>query len=525
MNVIEMRGITKRFGPVVANDHIDLAVRKGEIHALLGENGAGKTTLMNILYGLYHKDSGDIVVNGIRSEIRDASDAIRLKIGMVHQHFMLVAPFTVAENLVLGTDLTDKLLFDFDKAVEYTEKVSKQYGLRIDPKAKVASLSVGLRQRVEILKALYRGAETLILDEPTAVLTPQEIDNLFNVLRQFKAEGKTIIFITHKLKEVMAISDRITVLRRGKVIGTVEKSKTTPRELARMMVGRDILFEVPKREAQQPVEALRIENLVVYDARHLPAVNGVNLSLCRGEILGIAGVEGNGQSELCEALRGLRRASRGCILFCERDLCNRSPREINAAGVAHIPEDRQARGLIPDFTVQYNLILGVHYRLPFAKGFILDHEAIRSYAQRLIAAFDIRTPSEQVQAKYLSGGNQQKLVVAREFGKDPEVVIAVQPTRGLDIGATEYVHQKLVEVRDQGRVVLLISTDLDEIIALSDRIAVIYEGKIMDVRKTREFAREEIGLLMMGKKAAEIGRTEPVAVEETGMVSWQNRGE
>ena len=507
MNAVEMRGITKRFGPVVANDGLSLTVRSGEILALLGENGAGKTTLMNILYGLCPKDAGEIYVRGRRVEIRDVRDALALKIGMVHQHFMLIARFTVAENVVLGTDLSDRFWFDERGAVRRTTDLARRYSFDIDPTARVWDLSVGVRQRVEILKAIHRGAEILILDEPTSVLAPQETERLFEALRTFKSEGKAVVFITHKLPEVMAISDRVSVLRAGRLVGTVPTAETNANQLARMMVGRDAatsLFEVDSRVPSTPDRVLlRIEGLVVRDARGALAVKGIDLECRAGEIVGIAGVEGNGQMELVQALRGLRPVERGQIIVNGKDLTNKRPREINNCGCCHIAADRQLRGLMLSDSVQRNLVLGLHRRPPFARGPLLNHSEIRRHARRLIRNFDIRTPGIETPVRHLSGGNQQKVILARELSKEPDVVIAAQPTRGLDIAATHYVRQKLTEVRNRGKAVLLFSTDLDEVLALSDRVAVMFDGQIMDVRQTHELSRHEVGLLMMGHRNGE----------------------
>lgn len=503
INAVEMQNITKRFPGVVANDDITFSVLKGEIHGLLGENGAGKTTLMNILYGLYEPDSGEIYVHNQKADISEPSDAISLGIGMIHQHFMLIPPFTVAENVVLGIEPLRGLLLDREKAAKEVQEISHKYGLAVDPNVKVQELSVGIEQRVEILKALYRGAEILILDEPTAVLTPQEGEELFKVMKSLKEEGKTIIFITHKLKEPMATCDRITVLRKGKLVGTVLAEKTDISSLARMMVGRDVCFEVEKRPHPYGSTVMEVKELEVYNDRGIKALQGVNLVLRKGEILGIAGVEGNGQLELVETLTGLRKAATGKILIKGRDMINHSARDIIMAGVSHIPEDRQKRGLILDFSLAENLILGSHFVKPFSHRFRMDYRRIYTYSDRLVEAFDIRGTGIESQVKYLSGGNQQKVIVAREIGRRPEIIIASQPTRGLDVGAIEYVHEQLLKMREDGMAILLISADLDEVLSLSDRVAVIYEGKIVGERDPQKATEEELGLLMAGGKVRE----------------------
>jgi simple sugar transport system ATP-binding protein len=497
--VLEMKGITKRFPGVLANDEVDFTLENGEIHALLGENGAGKSTLMKILYGLYQADSGTICVNGQEVQIREPNDALRLGIGMVHQHFMLVQRFTVAESLVLGAEPRRRGIFlDMDTAVAKVKEVSEQYGLAIDPTARIMDISVGMQQRVEILKALLRGADILVLDEPTAVLTPQEVSELFVIMRNLKARGKSIIFITHKLKEVMAISEHVTVIRRGKVVGALDTVATSVDELATLMVGRDVELVVEKGPADPGDDVLAVEDLQVLDARRLPAVRGVSLSVRSGEIVGIAGVDGNGQSELVEAITGMRRSIAGKVTLAGRDVTNREPRKLFESGVVHIPADRQRHGLVLDFTVAENMVLQTYYRPPFSTKSRLNWEAIRREARRLIEQFDIRTPGEDVSASSLSGGNQQKVIVARELSRHPELVVAAQPTRGLDVGAIEFVHQKLVEARDAGKAVLLVSLELDEILALSDRIAVMYEGEIVGVLDREEATEELLGLMMAG---------------------------
>ncbi len=500
--VVEMRTITVRFPGVIANDNVTLDVYPGEILALLGENGAGKTTLMNVLYGLYKPDEGEIRIHGQPVSIANPNDAIKLGIGMVHQHFMLIAPFTVAENIVLGVEPVNvggKL--DMDKAIHDVEELSKQYGLVVDPHARIETISVGMQQRVEILKALYRGAEVLILDEPTAVLTPQEVDELAVIMRSLVRQGKSIIFITHKLREVIAISDRVTVLRRGKCVGTGETENTTQEELAQMMVGRKVVLSVDKEPVKTGDTVLSVQNLHARGSRKLPALKGVSFDVKAGEIVGIAGIEGNGQSELVETLTGLRKATSGHIYVNGTNLANSNPRALIEEGVAHIPEDRQNRGLILDFTVAENFILRNYYKPPFAQGINLDYRKVHAHARELIEEFDVRTPSENVPVRSLSGGNQQKVVVARELSGEPQLLIASQPTRGLDVGAIEFVHRRLLAQRDQGKAILLISLELEEVMSLSDRILVIYEGQIVGEMTPDEATEGELGLLMAGGHA------------------------
>lgn len=500
---VEMKNITKKFGDFTANDNIDLMVKKGEIHALLGENGAGKSTLMNILYGLYLPTSGDIYINGEKAIIRDANDAIKYGLGMVHQHFMLVNPFTVVENIILGMEPTKGLKLDMKKAREDVTSLSKKYGLYINPDEKIEDITVGMQQRVEILKTLFRGADILIFDEPTAVLTPQEIEELGNILKALKEVGKTIIIITHKLKEIKAMADRCTIIRRGKKIDTVDVDKVTENDLADMMVGRKVTLTVNKEKREAMDTVLEIRDLVVKDSRKLNIVNGLNLDLKNGEILGIAGVDGNGQSQLIEALTGLCKAESGSIKIHGKEMLNKTPKEIHEAGLYNIPENRQKRGLVLEFSVAQNLILENYNQEPFAKGCILNENSISKNAQELMEKFDIRPRKESYPAGSLSGGNQQKVIIAREITQNPDILLAAQPTRGLDVGAIEYVHRFLVNQRDAGKAVLLISFELDEIFALSDRIAVIYEGKILDIKKADETDEKEIGLLMAGGKNEE----------------------
>ncbi|HKS69804.1 MAG TPA: ABC transporter ATP-binding protein [Ktedonobacterales bacterium] len=496
---VQMRDITKTWPGVVADDHVNFDVLRGEIHALVGENGAGKSTLMNILYGLLHPDSGEILINGEPVNIHGPRDAIALGIGMVHQHFMLIPVMTVGENIVLGRELTTAGgVYDTARVTREIRELSDRYGLAIDPNATVADLPVGLQQRVEILKVLYRGADILILDEPTGVLTPQETAELFRVLRGLKAQGKTIVFISHKLQEVLEISDQVTVLRRGKVIGTVPTKSTDEEELARMMVGRAVLLRVEKTPAKPGPVALRVEHLEVKNEQDLLAVKDVSFELHSGEILGVAGVEGNGQSELIEALAGTRPVVSGKVYVGERDVTNTGAREVRDAGMGHIPEDRRGTGLILNYSIADNLIFGRQRQPRFARnGFVLKLTSIYDWAKRLIAEFDVRTPSYETPVRSLSGGNQQKVIVARELGSEPRVLLAAQPTRGVDIGAIEFIHRQLVAQRDAGAAILLVSAELEEIRSLSDRIAVMYEGRIVDI-VSPETSEDRLGLLMTG---------------------------
>lgn len=497
--VIEMKGITKVFPGTIANDNVDFDLLQGETHVLLGENGAGKTTLMNILYGLYQQEKGDIYVDGQLVKIDNPNEAIKLGIGMVHQHFMLVDNFTVAENIILGREPKKGLKLDRKKAVADVKEIADKYGFAIDPNAVVEDISVGQQQKVEILKALYRGAKILILDEPTAVLTPQEIDELGKIIDNLKKEGKSVILITHKLKEVMSMSDRVTIIRRGKVTGIVNTRDTNIDELAELMVGRKVNLVVEKETAKLGAEILKVENLSANDQRGIPAVKNVSFEVRSGEILGIAGVDGNGQTELLEVLTGLRKPHDGNVTMNGKDLYGKSPREVIDAGVGHIPEDRHKRGLILKYSLVENSILGIHKNKEFTKnGFIMDYKAIRTHCEKLIEEFDVRTPNADVFASALSGGNQQKLIAAREISKDPELLIAAQPTRGIDVGAIEYIHSRLVEERDKGKAVLLVSLELDEVLALSDRIAVMYDGKIVDILDRKDADEQKLGILMAG---------------------------
>ncbi len=495
--VLEMRGIRKQFPGVLANDDVSLEVRHGEVHALLGENGAGKSTLMNILYGLYRPDSGEIRLNGRRVAFSSARDAIGAGIGMVHQHFMLIPVMTVAENIVLGVEPRAGVLLDERGAEQGVLELSQQFGLVVDPTALVSEISVGQEQRVEILKALYRGADLLILDEPTAVLTPQEAGELFGIIRSLQADGKSIIFITHKLKEVLEIADRITVLRRGKRIETVPREGATEESLARAMVGREVLFRVEKEVAQPGEVLLDVEDLHVVDDREVEKVRGVSLQVRAGEIVGLAGVDGNGQTELVEALTGLRATAGGRISVAGQELRHASAREVLDAGVGHIPEDRQRRGLVLEFSIAENVSLHDYSKPPESRWGWLFPQRMIDRARGLIGEFDVRGGGPLTAAGALSGGNQQKLVAAREIARDPKVLVAAQPTRGLDVGAIEYLHRRLVAERDEGRAILLVSLELDEILSLSDRILVLYEGEIVG-EHTGEVSEEQIGLEMLG---------------------------
>jgi len=497
--VLELRGITKRFPGVLANDHIDLTLEKGSIHALLGENGAGKTTLMNILYGLYRPDEGEIYVNGEKIDIHSPSDAIQRGIGMVHQHFMLIPVFTVTENVMLGDEVTRRGGFlDREKAAQRIRQISEQYGLRVNPESYVKDLPVGVQQRVEIIKLLYREADILIFDEPTAVLTPQEADELFEIMRSLTDQGKSIIFISHKLREVLDVSDIITVIRRGKVVGSTTPAEADQKTLASMMVGREVELELERTPARVGEVVLEVENLIVADDTDQIAVENVNFEVKSGEILGVAGVQGNGQTELVEALTGLRSKESGKVTLIGKNITDVPVRTITETGAAHIPEDRQRDGLILPFPVMDNLVLCTYYQQPFAKGALIQWDVILKNAEKLIDAFDIRTPSPLTLVGALSGGNQQKVIVARELSRPITLLVAAQPTRGLDVGSIEYIHSQILKRRDEGVAVLLVSTELDEILQLSDRIAVMYRGRITAIVPSEEATKEYIGLLMAG---------------------------
>jgi simple sugar transport system ATP-binding protein len=488
---------------VLANDAVDLTVESGEILGLLGENGAGKTTLMNILYGLYSADSGEILINGEPQSFSGPGDAIAAGIGMVHQHFMLVPVFDVTENVVLGVEPTvGPGVIDIKEARREVAEISRKYGLDVDPRAIIEDLPVGIQQRVEIIKVLFREAEFLVFDEPTAVLTPQEVEEFFGILRGLRDAGKAIIFITHKLKEVGAISDRIAVLRRGANVGETTPEQATENQLAEMMVGRPVELVVAKGLAEPGEAMLTVSDLVVLDERDHPAVDGVSLEVHAGEIVGIAGVQGNGQTELVEALTGLRPPLDGSITIAGVDSTHADPRAIHLLSVAHVPEDRQRRGLVLNFTVAENMVLDNYHSEPYSTGLSMDWDATRQAATHLVEQYDVRTPSIEVPMSTLSGGNQQKVIVAREFGRDVKLVIASQPTRGLDVGSIEYIHERIVEERDMGAAILIVSTELDEVMALSDRILVIFGGRIVAELDPKEVTAAEIGLYMAGSKAS-----------------------
>ncbi|NLY36129.1 MAG: ABC transporter ATP-binding protein [Tissierellia bacterium] len=498
--IVEMRNITKRFPGIIANANVTLQLKKGEIHALLGENGAGKSTLMSVLFGFYQPEEGEIFVRGEKVDIKSPNIAYELGIGMVHQHFQLIDNFTVVENIILG-DEPGGILIDYDKARKQVKELSLQYGLGVDPDSKIEDISVGMQQRVEILKVLYRKAEIIILDEPTAVLTPQEIDELIGIMKNFAAEGKSVILITHKLKEIIASADRVTVLRQGKYIGTVNVKDTTEGELAELMVGREVNFDVDKAPAQPGEDVMVIKDLWVKDQRKLDALKGLNLHLRRGEILGIAGVDGNGQQELVEAVTGLRKVEKGDIILQGKSIINDSIRERITKGIAYIPEDRQRRALVMDFRLDENIVLKTYENEPLSHGLLLDEVEIKKKGKRIIDEFDVRS-SEGIDTivRNMSGGNQQKAIIGREVDLDPLVMVASQPSRGLDVGAIEYVHKRLVELRDQGKAVLLVSFELDEIMSVSDRINVIYQGRITGDVLPEETTVQELGLMMSGSK-------------------------
>jgi simple sugar transport system ATP-binding protein len=503
--MIELREITKRFGDVLANDRISINVTPGTIHAIVGENGAGKSTVMRIAYGFYTADSGEILINGQVREIRTPHDAIALGIGMVHQHFMLVEPMTVAENIVLGSEPGSAAALDLKKAGAAIRKLSDEFKLSVDPNATIEDLSVGQQQRVELLKALYRHAQLLILDEPTAVLTPQEVEEFFVILRRMREQGKTIVIITHKLSEVLAISDDVTVMRDGRVVGNVKTSDTNAAELARMMVGREVLLRVEKPDAKPGAAVLSTRDLTILGRDGSKRVDNVSFEVRAGEIVGIAGVEGNGQTELIEALAGLIPSSHvsGSISFEGHDISRTNARQRKELGIAHIPEDRHRRGLLLDFDLAENTILGVHYRRPAvsADGILLDQKGIQRRTEQVIRDFDVRPPNPALPVRALSGGNQQKLIIGREFELPPKLLLVSQPTRGVDIGAIEFIHRKIVALRDSGCAVLLVSAELEEVTALSDRLLVIHNGAIVGEVDPRTTTNEQIGLMMTGGHA------------------------
>jgi simple sugar transport system ATP-binding protein len=495
---VEMRGITKRFGEVLANDAIHLAIPAQSIHAIIGENGAGKSTIMNILYGFYTPDEGEIFLHGEKRSINSPRDAIAQGLGMVHQHFMLVETLTVTENIILGAEPTTGIAIDYKKATARVREISEQYGLKIDPNALIAELSVGQQQRVEILKTLYRGAEILILDEPTAVLTPQEVAEMFTILRGLREQGKTIIIITHKLAEVLALSDDITVMRDGKVVGNLPTSEATAEKLASLMVGREVLLRVEKTDAAPQAKVLEVKGLSLTDKKGHAALRDISFSVCAGEILGIAGVEGNGQTELIEILSGLLTATSGEVWLDGKSISKLDARERKQLGIAHIPEDRHRRGLLLPFDLSSNSILGVHRNARISGAVLLHQAYIDERCTRLVKEYDVRPPNIALSAKSLSGGNQQKLVVARELDIDPKLILVSQPTRGVDIGAIEFIHKKIIEYRDSGAAVLLVSAELDEVLSLSDRLIVMYDGAIVSEVDPKTVSEEEIGLMMTG---------------------------
>ena len=501
--VIEMRHIVKKFGDFAANDDINLKVQQGEIHALLGENGAGKSTLMNILTGLLQPTSGEILINGNQVTVDSPSKAAALGIGMVHQHFMLIDAFTVTENIILGSEVTKGLSLDTKSAAKKIQALSEQYGLQVDPYAKVSDISVGQQQRVEILKTLYRGADILIFDEPTAVLTPQEIEELIAILHNLAKEGKSIILITHKLDEIRAAADTVTVIRAGKSIDTFPVAGVSSQELADLMVGREVSFKTDKIDATPGETVLHIDNLVVHDARGVAAVKDFSLDVKAGEIVGIAGIDGNGQTELIQGITGLTKVQSGQVVLQGQDITNKKPRQITEAGVGHIPEDRLRFGMEVDMTLSENLALQTYYKAPLSQHGVLQADAMDKLANELVKEFDVRSAGIHVLAGSMSGGNQQKAVIARELNRDNELVIAAQPTRGLDVGAIEYIHQRLIDQRNDGKAVLVVSFELDEILNLSDRIAVINAGKVVGIVDAKDTNKQELGLLMTGMSLAD----------------------
>ncbi|WP_053362180.1 ABC transporter ATP-binding protein [Bacillus sp. FJAT-27251] len=497
--VVEMLNIRKEFPGIVANDNISLSLRKGEIHALLGENGAGKSTLMGVLFGMYQPEKGVIKVDGKEVRITNPNVANRLGIGMVHQHFKLVDNFTVTENIILGSEPVKGMVLDIDSAAKKIAELSKHYGLNVDPHAKIEDISVGMQQRVEIMKMLYREAEVLIFDEPTAVLTPVEIKELMKIMKNLIKEGKSIIIITHKLKEIKAVADRCTVIRRGKSIGTVNVAEASEASLAEMMVGRHVSFKVDKKESTPSDVVLKIDGVSVKNNRKVLGVKDVSLEVRKGEILGIAGVDGNGQSELVEAITGLRKVEAGKIFLKGEEITNLPIKNRIQKGLGHIPEDRQKRGLVLDYTMESNMVLEVYNKQPFSQYGLLNMPAIRKYAKNILQNFDVRSGEGAASiARTLSGGNQQKAIIGRELELDPDLLIAVQPTRGLDVGSIEYIHRRLIEHRDKGKAVLLVSLELDEVLQLSDRIAIVNNGELVGEVKASETNENEVGLMMAG---------------------------
>ena len=494
--VLEVRGVTKTFPGVVANEDVDFTLHEGEIHCLLGENGAGKSTLVNVVFGLYQPDKGLIKVRGAQVQFTGVADAIGHGIGMVHQHFQLVPVFTVAENVILGNEISKGPFLDLGEARRRIRELEKRYGLTVDPDARAGDLSVGEQQRVELVKALFREADILILDEPTAVLTPGEVEDFFAVVRSLVDQGKSIIFITHKLREVLAVADRITVLRNGKVAGTADPKTATQQSLANLMVGRDVVFQVEKGDASPGDTIMRIRQLGVEDDRGVRTVNGLSVEVRAGEIFGVAGVEGNGQRELVEAVAGMRPKTAGTVEILGKDATNMSPRQITEMGVGHIPEDRNKHGVVGAYSIADNVVLNRYHLAPFSRRFVRDVDAIDIEAKKLVAQFDIRTPGTEVAIETLSGGNQQKVVVARELTGDVKALIVAQPTRGLDVGSIEFIHNQIIALRDQGVGVLLVSAELDEILSLSDRVGVLYRGRLVRTFNTNETTREQLGYLM-----------------------------
>ncbi len=496
---LEIRHVTKRFPGVLANDDVSFNLRKGEIHALLGENGAGKSTLMNVVYGLYAPDEGEFLINGKHVEINGPHDAINYGIGMVHQHFMLVPVFSVTENMILGSEVTKGTSLDLKRARREILEISEAYGLEVDPDAIVEDIPVGVQQRVEILKALYRKANILVLDEPTAVLTPQEAEDLFQVMRQLTEKGVSIIFITHKLKEILSVADRVTVMRRGKVVGHTTPAETDQQGLATMMVGRDVLLQVEKAPAKPEDIVLQISDLTIKDERNVSVVKDISFEVRAGEILGIAGVQGNGQTELAEAITGLRGVDAGTVSLLGETVPFERPRYLVEHGMGHVPEDRHKHGLVLPYSLADNMVLCTYYQKPFAgKMLVRNEQAIQENANGLMERFDVRAPGIEVAASTLSGGNQQKVIVGREFSRGIKVLVANQPTRGLDVGSIEYIHQEIVKMRDEGVGVVVISAELDEILSLSDRIAVMFRGEIVTIIDAKDASRDKLGLWMAG---------------------------